>query len=346
MTRKKSNTAQALLDAHVQFILDQLDGAALKALIERELDAGLAIAGKITLNAAVTRSMIKDTAQVYASELEFGAGIPELVGEVARALYAHKIHEKTKLGDVVSEKRFSETVDQLLEMKSLRGKLLHAAAENPLYAAFASDLLYHGIKGYLGENVLTRNIPGASSMMKLGKSVLGKASPGLENSIEESLKRYIGKSVQSSARRSVQFFLENADDDMLRDAAMEVWARLKPLRIGDLRADVSELVIEEMFVNAYEYWRELRRTPYYRALIDAGIDGVFDRYGDSTLLDLLKDFGITRELMLDEGMRYGPPVLKMLKKKKLLEPVIRRNLEGFYHSAAAAEILSAEEKEK
>ncbi len=38
-------------------------------------------------------------------------------------------------------------------------------------------------------------------------------------------------------------------------------------------------------------------------------------------------------------MRFAPPVLAILKKKKLLEPVIRRNMEGFYQSAAVTRIL-------
>jgi len=38
MSTAKNSTADALLDAHVSFILDQIGGAALQPLIEGELD--------------------------------------------------------------------------------------------------------------------------------------------------------------------------------------------------------------------------------------------------------------------------------------------------------------------
>lgn len=340
MTSRKT-AADILLEAQVHFIVGQLGGPALQDLIERELDAALAAAGKLTLNACVERRAVKDTARTYAAEVEFGAGIPELVGEVARALHAHEIHDRTTLADLVSDRRLRQTLDQLLEMRSMRTRLLHQAADSPLYSAFVSDLLYHGIKGYLAENPITRNIPGASSMMKLGKTVLSKATPRLEGAIEESLKKYISRSVQTTAQRSLSFFLEHADDELLRDAALDFWKQLKRLPIGSWRADLGEREVEELFVSGYEFWRELRRSEYYNALIEAGIDVVFDRYGEVPLATLLEDFGITRELMLAEGMRYAPRALAALRKHKLLEKLVRRNLEPFYRSPEFREALTS-----
>ena len=337
---KRSTAAAALLDAHVHFILDRLKGDALKALVETELDAALVNAGKLTLNDCVTRKMIRDTALTYASELELGGGIPELVGDVARALYAHEVHENTKFGDVLADADFKEFLDKGLELKPLRRKLVNAAVASPLYATFASELLYQGIKGYLAQSsAATRKIPGASSVMKLGMSVISKASPGLEASIEESLKKYIGMTVKSTASGSAKLLLKHADDDTLRELALDLWEQIRHSKIAILREDVSSLDLEEIFVSIYEFWRELRKTDYYRTLISAGIDSFFDKYGDVSLAELLQDLGITREMMLAEAMRYAPHVVKALNRKKLLEPVIRRNLQDFYQSAAAQKIL-------
>lgn len=331
-------TANALLDAHVRHVLDQLDHH-LPQLVSDELDAGLALAAKLTLNDCVTRKMIKDTALAYAADLELGAGIPELVGDVARAVYAHEIHEHTRFGDLLDEGHFREILDQALELKSLREKLVHEAIASPLYAEFASDLLYNGIKGYLAENAVTRNIPGASSMMKLGKTMMSKATPRLEASIEEGLKKYIGQSVKATSRHSAGFLLKHADDDTLRALAQAFWERIKPMKVATLREDLSSLHVEEGFVTAYEFWRSLRQGKFYRTLIGAGIDAFFDKYGDATLAELLADLGITRDIMQREALRFAPHVLKMLSKKKLLEPVVRRNLARFYHSPAALAVL-------
>lgn len=340
MTTKKKPLAEALLDAQVEWVVEQTSGPALKAWLERELDAGLAAAGKLTLNEVTTRQAIKDTARTYAAEVEFGAGIPELVAEVARALHAHGAHDKTRLGDIVSDRRVAETLDQALDLEALRGRMLEEVAASPLYSDFVSDLLYNGIKGYLSENALTRNIPGASSVLKLGKSVISKATPRLEASIEENLKKYIARSVQKTSQGGLRFFMEHADSDTLREAALDLWAKLKKVRISSLRDDVGADELEAMFVNGYEFWRELRKTPYYSGLIDAGIDAVFDKYGETDLAALLEDFGITRDLMLAEALRHAPPAIKALKKHKLLEPLVRRNLEPFFASSVVGRLLA------
>lgn len=341
MTTHKTSAADALLDAHVRFILDQISGEALQSLIESELDELLANAKKLRLNDCVTRKMIRDTALAYAADLELGPGIPELVGDVARALYAHEAHEKTSFGDLLSDEHFSDIVDKVLELKSLREKIVQEAIASPLYASFASDLLYNGIKGYLAQNAVTRNIPGAGSMMKLGKAVMNKATPNLEASIEDGLKKYIGQSVKATSKGSAGLLLKYADDETLRDLTQEFWARIKPLKVASLREDVSSLDVEEGFVTAYEFWRSLRATSFYRVMIGAGIDAFFDKYGDATLSELLDDLGITRSMMVREAMRFAPPVIKALNKKKMIEPVIRRNLARFYHSDAARAVLDA-----
>ena len=43
--------------------------------------------------------------------------------------------------------------------------------------------------------------------------------------------------------------------------------------------------------------------------------------------------------MLAEALRFAPPVIKTLKKKKMLRPLIERELGDFYASPAVAKIL-------
>ena len=48
----------------------------------------------------------------------------------------------------------------------------------------------------------------------------------------------------------------------------------------------------------FEYWRELRHTDYFNAMLEAGVQAFFDKYGDTSLTGLLDELGVTRELML------------------------------------------------
>lgn len=341
MSKKKRDVAEALLDAHVEYLVERLTGPELGHSVAAELDALLADARRLKLKEVVTPAMIKRTAQRYAAEIELGGGLPELVAATARALHAHRIHDRTALKDIVSHARWTDTVDKLLELKSLREKLVRAAATSPIYIAFASDLLYHGIKDYLARSgELTRAIPGARSVMKLGRSVMSKASPGIEAALDENLRKYVARSVEVTARTSADFVLRHLNEDTLRTMAREIWDRIKFEPIGTLREDIGADDVEDLFVIGYEYWRELRRTEFYARLIDAGIDVFFDAYGDAPLTALLDDLGIDRDIILTELLHYAPHVLKALKRRKLLHGIVRRQLEGFYRSGAVERVLT------
>ncbi|MDP3293465.1 MAG: hypothetical protein Q8M37_01850 [Nevskia sp.] len=339
MVDNQAGLAEALLEAHVQHIVEELSSPGLKALLAEEVDAVLLLAGKLTVGNMVTRKQIKDTAAVFASEVEFGPGLPELVGEIARRVYGHEIHDKTTPGDLLTDQHFEDFTDQILELDSLRDKIIRAAVTSPLYADFASDLLYSGITGYLAQSNVAKNIPGASSMLKLGRAALSVATPKLEASLEEGLRKYIAKAVQASTTRSAEFLISHARPKLLKELALDTWEKLRDQPVGGLREHVGETAVEELFVTGFEAWHHLRKQDWYRIVIDAGIDGFFEKYQDATLATLLADLGIDRERIVDELQRYAPSVIKTLKKKKLLEPIARRRLAGFYGSKAFADIV-------
>lgn len=332
--------ANALLEAHIAYTIERLSGKPLQHLLETEIDHALVDAEKITLNEAVTRDMIKDTVRVYAVELELSGAIPELVGDIARSLYTNAVHETTTLNELLPDGIFAEFVDKILEMREMREWIVHEAVANPVYSALVSDVVLEGVRDYAHHNASrARQIPGAAQAVRLGQSLLGAALPAIEETLEENLRKYIRKSLQNILNRSENFLLDHFNEDMIRELAFGVWDMIKERPVADFKNAVTSLDVEEIFVIAYEAWRELRLTPFYSAMIDNGIDSFFDKYGDSSLRELLDEMGITRGIALREAMRFAPPVLAMLKKKKLLEPVIRRNLEDFYQSAAVTRIL-------
>lgn len=336
--------AQLLLDAHVDYILAQLSGQPLAALIESLVDQAFINARKITLDDAVTRKMIKDTARGYAVELELSGAIPELVGDIARSLYSHPIHARTKLKDLLSDGLFNEFLDKILEMRDLQQWIVHEAVTNPVYAALASEMLMEGLRGYVrhGSERFTAGIPGMRQAGRFAnKALLSRALPLIEETLEESLRKYIQKSLQGLLDSSEDFLIGLFDEEKVRTLALEAWDILKEKRIAEFKEGVSSLDIEEFFVIGYEAWRELRATPIYGALIDAGIDCFFDKYGSATLSDILAEMGVTREIAIRDAMRFAPPVLAMLKQRKLLQPFIREQLSGFYHSPIVAGILAA-----
>lgn len=337
--KTRAGPAQALLDAHVAFTVEQLSGKGLASLIENLLGFALDQASGIVLQEVVTPEMIKATARAYAIELDLGGGIPELIGDIARALHAHPIHARTRLSDLISQRRFEDLLDHALALKSIRRRLIGELIRSPLYESIASELLYNGIRDYLARSHIADGIPGARSALRLGRAMVKRATAGFEDAMEDSLKRHIGHSLGVVSQKTAQPLLDGAHDEALREVALDSWRRLRALSIGELREDLSALDVEELFVTLYECWKELRTTPFIGAMIDTGIDAFFDKYGEQTLANLLEDLGIDRALMLAEAMRFAPHVLTQLHSAGRLEPAIRHGLEPFYRSGRVEQVL-------
>lgn len=330
-----SEKAQLLLDAQVAFLVDQISADKLLPLVEKNVHQALQDAQKIRLGDVITSESIKKTAIKYASEMEIGPGVPELVGDIAREIYHHKIFDDHTPGDLMTQKEYKEFLVKLAEMEEARKKLIAEVVSNPFYASLMSDLLYHGIQDYITTNPLAKKIPGAQSMMKFGKSMMDKASPNLEGA----LKKYVASNISATLRESERFLNKNLTNEKIIELGMDAWVDFKALKISGFRKYVTTNDIEEAYVAGFEYWKHLRTTDFYKACICAVIDFFYDKYKDTSLADLLADLYIKEDMLVDDAMTFAPMVLDYLKAEGFLQDFLRRNLQPFYESDAVAAIL-------
>jgi hypothetical protein len=270
--------------------------------------------------------------------LELGGGVFDIMGDIARTVYNHEIHEKTSLNDLISDRQLTDMLDKVLEMKELRERIVRELVANPVYSALASDVLYHGIRGYVWQTAVGSG-KGAKSLIKFSQSMLSKVPVGFEELVEANLRRYIQKSISTILSESEHFLLQ-IDVEKLRDTLLDIWHQLKTHKASLAHQFVTSLDVEEFLVMCYEFWREFRQTEYFNVLLDSGIDAFFNRYGDTTLDVLLEEVGIQRDMLVADAVRFVPPILAMLKEKNLLEPMIGQRLVGFYQSDIVAQILT------
>jgi len=335
--------ARALLDAHVAYVLEQTRGPALAAFIDNEIDAALRDAESIRLDEAVSRDLIKATVHTYAIDLEVSGAIPELVGDISRALLTHETHGRTSLHDLVSDRIFEQFLEKLLELRELREWVVHEIVAQPMYAEVATDTLIEAMHGYVASRTSRASrVPGVAAALRAGRKLGGDALPRLEDAIDESIREYLKKHLVEILGRSERFLIAHFDEERVRALLLEVWDAVKKRKVDSALGTVSARDVEDLFVIGYEYWRELRGTEFYRGMIDGGIDGVFDKYGDFTLRELLEELGITREIMRQEAMRFGPYVIERLHEKGMVEPYVRRHLAGFYESDVVSGILAGD----
>lgn len=333
--------AEALLEAHVAWLVARWDSEGLEDDVGRRLDAALAVADQLKLEDVVTLRSIQQTAIGYASDMTLGGAIPALVGDIATALYEHPVHEKTRLEQLMPDKQFEELLDKVLELRELREAVVHESVSNPIFANLITELLYSGVRDYVATSTkFAGRLPGAKSAMKFGKAFVDRARPELGNSLEDGIKTYVNKNTQTSLNASERYLLDAFESDEFRQVVLDLWDENKHLSVASVRDFAGQLDIEELFVIGYEYWQHLRQTPLYQQLIESGIEVFYDTYRKTPLTEILEDIGVTRDMMVRDAMRFLPKIVRALRKKGLLESAIRQQLEDFYRSDAAAAVLN------
>lgn len=317
--------ALRVLDAHVAFTKDQLlQPAGFRELVVDEVDGLLAEAQELTLAEAVTREQIKDVAHKYAVQLPVEGAIPELAGEIAARLYHHRAQDEIPVDEVVDNRRFDELVSAVADME-VSHRLVRLVLNSPVTVDACVEAVQRAVVSAVDEG---RHAEGGGLAQSLRGALARLAEPALP-----AIENGVGRLTRTGARFVLRGNRNDADDVLL-DAARETWRKHTGDAVGSFRDLVSANDVEDAVVLTFEFWRTFRDTDYFHALLDEGIDHVFDKYGDTPLAELLAELGIGREDMIEEALRFGPSVLGTLDERGYLDTVVRRRLAPFYASDA------------
>lgn len=330
--------AERLLDAHVAHVVETLSGEGFADWLSDTVSATIADASRLKLEDAVPRKQVKAAVAEVADELVTAPDFRLVIEQVARAVLESGAHDDATIGDLIEETVYEAGRDKAVAMHKLREAAVRSLLESRAYRGFVADLLYNGIRGWATNNPLTQSVPGAKRAFALGRSVISRARPGIEDSLDRKLHDYVDKSVDASAEIGAEHLL-GIEDAEIRRAADAVWSHVSQAPISEVLAAVDGNDAEDWAGIVHDGLQHLRGTDWFARVVADGVDAYFDHYGKHTLDALLADIGVTEAIIEREIRRFAQPVIKLLKRKKLLEPAIRRQLAPFYESEAARAIL-------
>lgn len=332
--------AAALLDAHVRHSLNQLTGPALASLVQSEIQTFFTQMGDRPVSQWVDEVTVRDflLRNVFARELT-----PGLRGQLRHLLtqgLASPLHEGAQLETLLNVREVELIIDRALDLEELRREIVHAVLDSPVYSDVLSDLLYHSIKEYLlEENVLTKKVPGMSSLMKIGKGVVGRMG-GLEETLEKTIKHYIKQNIRATVELSEQLIEKAFQGPKIREICRDAWGKIKTTQISDATRYIDIKDVEDAEDIANTIWNHVRQTEYAKQLLTEMVHIWFDANGDRPLTLLVQDLGYDADRLCAETLTTITPIAAILLESGYIEQRLRAHLESFYASAAVAEILA------
>lgn len=333
MTKKKDD----LLEAHVRFELERLRGEKLPATLAEEVADVFAWLGHVRLHEVVSADQVVDWIGRNVIERPIS---PELVDEIREnVLFVHEFltNDDARVASLLPRGVFDQLVDNIIGLEDLRREITHQVISSSVYGVLISNVLYRGIKAFvLTENALAKNIPGASSLLRMGQNALNAGAPTLGRSIDKQLLAFISANVQETILESETFLNTTLDARLMRKWSNEVWAANAETEMAELAGYVDTESLEAMVQIGLNFWLHFRATPLFAELMAGLVRNFFRVHGEKDVRAWLAAMGVTQAIVTHEVTLLAAPVVETALRSGYAEKRIRRRLDAFYRAYFAA----------
>ena len=337
MTPKPKSLADRLLDAQVQFVLDELTGERLAENIARDVDDVLAVAATLTLDDVADAEDVKRVVRTIADRAGEAPLLDDFPAVLADALYDFAASDDHKLGDVLERKPVAALITKVLRMERMHDRALDRLTESPMVATVMSRFVTKVVGDVLAQNrARAEKLPGMSSLFSIGTS----AASRMKGVSDQLLGDVTGKSAAYTLRRTNTSIRELLGDEQLRTAALEIWDLHAREPISELRRYLSKKDVDELIALVRELLVSARGKEYVGLLLDECVDVFFEQYGEHDLASLLADAGVTRDDLVDDLRRFVPRLVDAARKRGVLARHVRKRLAPFFHSDEVAALLA------
>ena len=307
MTKKKDD----LLEAHVRFELERLRGEKLPATLAEEVEDVFAWLGHVRLHEVVSADQVVDWIGRNVIERPIS---PELVGEIREnVLFVHEFlkNDDAHVAALFPRGVFDQLVDNIIGLEDLRREITHQVISSSVYGVLISNVLYRGIKAFvLTENALAKNIPGASSLLRMGQNALNAGAPTLGRSIDKQLLAFISANVQETILESETFLNTTLDARLMRKWSEEVWAANAETEMAELAGYVDTGSLEAMVQIGLNFWLHFRATPLFAELMAGLVRNFFRVHGEKDVRAWLAAMGVTQAIVTHEVTLLAAPVVE------------------------------------
>ena len=149
MSKTAPSLVDTLFEAHVKHEVAALKGAKLKKFLEQEVDELLGYAEKVPLGRLISPEQVMGVIKRIAVNMELDAGIPELAAEMAAEVLKAPVQADTTLGEILSREQASGFIEEALELRQQRERIISEIMAHPVYQELVSNVVYHGLVNYL-----------------------------------------------------------------------------------------------------------------------------------------------------------------------------------------------------
>lgn len=332
-----SPLAQQLFHAQVNYFVTRVSTEQFSQVVEAEVQDFYTKASTHTVRDYLPEDHVRFMALHYNTSIPISPDLADSLSNIALRVYHHPKLDELRWRDLLDKKELTEFVDLVLSLNAFR-KLIRRFTRNLLVVNAVSDLIYRGITGFMEQGTakaeqMASSIPGAGSMFKLGRSVVGKATSGFEKSAEENIKRYLSHNISAIIKGSETRLEQAIESGALRDAIISNWDNIKNEKVASLREYASEQDIKEAIASGINFWQEFRETPYVEEITNLGVTLFYEYCAEIPVAELLQELSIDETFATREINLAIAPLLEHWQQQGWVKDFFERQLLPFWQQA-------------
>lgn len=331
-------TADVLMQAQLEFLLRELEGETLTRHLAVEAEAYCDLMETVSVQQLFPEKLVVG----WVERNVLGYSPTDAMREQAVMLVElglnNPSHQQMPMRQLINRQIYDLMVERLIARPALRQEVIHSVLSSPVYTNLLSDVLYRSIADYLTtENPLARNVPGVSSLMKVGKGVIGRMG-SLESTVEQAIKSYISRNLRSTVAFSEGLLQKALSNKNLRGFADDLWPRLEAYELGQA---ARHLEIQGMSYMAVVFWNQIRQTDFMKQQVAYVVQAWYRHSGERPAMEVLEELGISREQLVREVIAIGEPLVKAWVGSGYIEKRAREHLQRFFDDPATRALFAA-----
>lgn len=325
---------EQLIDAHLEFLDHEFSQA---KTIEDEFLHFHQWFRKQKLEDIWTFEQINQLIQKQILATPASSFLIEQISEHIRFALVHPINETTKIADVIPVLTVDKIAQYVASKSGHRERLIKTVVNNQAFSAMVTQLIQHSIQDYLDNSAMVKSVPGVSSFMKIGKSVLETVT---DSNLENTINNYLQKNIQKLSQMSEHVLNNHFDDNKLYHFQANLWHKIKDKPLSVLKSYIETQDLPKTVEMGHEIWDFIRQTDYLKQQIHDGIYAWYARNQQRSFDLILRDLNIDEALVENELQHLLTPIIQHMVSTEQLKNRARYYLEKFYYSESAQKILA------
>lgn len=331
---------RSLLEAHVQHELSQFSEGQIESSLRAEIELIYDYAAGRNVEDLFPRAQVTEWILAELKEARLSPDALSFLSTASDSLVAAAEKSSERIGDLIRKEDHERAVDVLIESSQMRADMSRDFARSMFFRRLISEVLFFSIKRFLGEdNILAKSIPGVSSLFKFGQNLVNQAMPNLDENVTRVIKDFISKNMDSVVRYTETVLTGQMDDKLIRELADSFWEDVEKRPVAQIAADYKQVPGARVQDASNSFWNHLRGTEFAARMTGTAVNAWFDFFGKRPIGAILAEAEWPRSRVIDAALKGALPILSDARQNGALEKILRRRLEGFYSSSAAASIL-------